>query len=300
VLEKQWMRLSLKENWQNKMIAKIKIYSLETKDRKMMNDIFNRLQAQSRLKFTTIATLFNYSIFVIWTVKDDIRKNKTIISIKELNALLMSNVYSISSQSKIIDDLLECKYLSIFDENAFFYQWKVHSNDVYKQTIITHREQKTFLILIMSNRNSTAYVQRQMNILLNDLKKFVKIYINDIICRLKSFAKHLKHLRVSFRIFLRKELIINSLKIFLEYQSVILLEQRVNVLELIIVEKKLKTIALLKFSKNLIALKRYFELTDYFKNKIYFFCKRNKIFARIEDQVVKKLVNWKSSKEIHE
>jgi hypothetical protein len=50
-----------------------------------------------------------------------------------------------------------------------------------------------------------------------------------------------------------KEIIINSLKTFLEYQSVILLEQRVNVFELIIVEKKLKTIALLKFSENLIA-----------------------------------------------
>jgi hypothetical protein len=141
-----------------------------------------------------------------------------------LITLLISNIYFVSSQFEIIDDLLECKYLSVFDANAFFYQWRVHSNDVYKQTIVTHRDQKTFLILIMKNRNSIVYMQRQMSILLNDLRKFVRIYIDDIICRLKTFQEHLNHLRILFRIFLKKEIIINSLKTFLEYQSVILLE----------------------------------------------------------------------------
>jgi hypothetical protein len=79
------------------------------------------------------------------------------------------------------------------------------------------------------------------------------------------------HWKKKFRIFLRKNIIINLLKFFLRYESVILLEQRVNVLELNIVEKKLKTIALFKFSENLIALKRYLELAEYFKDKVYFF-----------------------------
>ncbi len=217
VSEEQWMRFSLKEEWQDKMTTKIKIYSFEIDDRKIVNDIFNRLQAQNKLKFITIATSFSYSIFVIWTVKDDIRKNRAIVNIRDLNVLLILNVYSVLSQSKIIEDLLECKYLSILNANAFFYQWKVHSNDVYKQTIVTHRKQKTFLVLIMNNRNSMIYVQRQMNILLNDFRKFVKIYIDDIICRSKTFQEHLNHLRILFRIFLKKEIIINSLKTFLEY-----------------------------------------------------------------------------------
>ncbi len=81
----------------------------------------------------------------------------------------------------------------------------------------------------------------------------------------------MNHWKKKFRIFLRKNIIINLLKFFLRYESVILLEQRVNVLELNIVEKKLKTIALFKFSENLIALKRYLELAEYFKDKVYFF-----------------------------
>ncbi len=109
-----------------------------------------------------------------------------------------------------------------------------------------------------------------MNILLNDVKKFVKTYIDDIICRSKSFQKHLNHLRILFRIFLKKEIIINSLKTFLDYQSVILSKQRVNTFELITIEKKLKAIALLKFSENLIAFERYLDLTYYLRNNVFF------------------------------
>jgi hypothetical protein len=127
-----------------------------------------------------------------------------------------------------------------------------------------------------------------MNILLNDLKKFVKKYIDDIIYRSKTFREHLKHLRTLFRIFLRKEIIINSLKIFLEYQSVILLRQRVNVFELIIVEEKLKAIALLKFSENLIAFERYLDLVDYLRDKIYFFVD---VFKSLQELKIKLLKN---------
>ncbi len=287
VSKKQWMRLSLKNEWQNKLIVKIKIYSLDTNDRKIVNDIFNRLQTQNKLKFTIVATSFAYSVFVVWTIKNDVRKERVIMNIRELNNLFVSDVYSVSSQFEIIDDLFKCKYLSILDANVFFYQWRIYSNDVYKQTIVTHRDQKTFLILIMSNRNSVTYVQRQMNILLNDLRKFVKAYINDIICRSKIFQEHLKHLRTLFRIFLRKNITINSLKTFLSYLSVILLEQRVNALELITAKEKLKTIALLKFSKNLTALERYLSLTDYLKDKVYFFAKIIMSLQKLKTKLLK-------------
>jgi hypothetical protein len=206
VSEKQWSRLSLKKEWQDKLIVKIKIYSLNTNDKKMINDIFNRLQTQNKLKFIIVATSFAYLVFVVWTIKNNVRKERVIMNIRKLNSLLVSNVYSVSSQSEIIDDLFERKYFSILNVNAFFYQWRMHSDDAYKQTIIIHREQKIFLIFIMSNRNFVTYVQRQINILLNDLRKFVKVYIDDITCKSKTFQEYLNHLRILFRIFLRKKL----------------------------------------------------------------------------------------------
>jgi hypothetical protein len=92
---------------------------------------------------------------------------------------------------------------------------------------------------------------------------------------------------ILFRIFLRKEIIINSLKIFLDYQNVILLKQRMNAFELIIVEKKLKTIAFLKFSENLIALERYLDLADYLRDKVYFFVDVFKSFQELKIKLLK-------------
>ncbi len=90
-----------------------------------------------------------------------------------------------------------------------------------------------------------------------------------------------------FRIFLRKEIIINFLKIFLKYLSVILLKQRVNALELIITEKKLKTIALLKFSENLTTFERYLSLTDYLRNKVYFFAEVAMFLQKLKTKLLK-------------
>jgi hypothetical protein len=104
------------------LIVKIKIYTLNTKDKKIVNDIFNRLQTQNKLKFIIVATSFAYSVFVVWTIKNDVRKERVIMNIRKLNNLLVSDVYFVSSQFETIDDLLECKYLSIIDANAFFYQ----------------------------------------------------------------------------------------------------------------------------------------------------------------------------------
>jgi hypothetical protein len=68
---------------------------------------------------------------------------------------------------------------------------------------------------------------------------------------------------------------------------VILLKQRVNAFELITTEKKLKAIALLKFSKNLTALKKYLELTDYLRDKIYFFAKVIMSLQKLKTKLLK-------------
>jgi hypothetical protein len=73
----------------------------------------------------------------------------------------------------------------------------------------------------------------------------------------------------------------------LSYLSVILLEQRVNALELITAKEKLKTIALLKFSKNLTALERYLSLTDYLKDKVYFFAKIIMSLQKLKTKLLK-------------
>jgi hypothetical protein len=52
-------------------------------------------------------------------------------------------------------------------------------------------------------------------------------------------------------------------KIYLNYFSIILLEQKVNVFDLSIIKKRIVVIKTIKFSKNLKTLKIYFDLVNY-------------------------------------
>jgi ribosomal protein L4 len=68
---------------------------------------------------------------------------------------------------------------------------------------------------------------------------------------------------------------------------VILLERRVNALDLTIAEEKLKAIALLKFSENLTVLKRYLELADYLREYVYFFVEVFKSLKNLKTKLLK-------------
>ena len=271
ISKNQWMRFLLREDWQFCVNDKSKIYSLELKNQKVINDTFDELQKKERLKWTTNSTSFSYLVFVAWRTINDVRKRRAIVNIRGLNKLLLSNAYSLSLQSDIISDLQECSHISVLDATSFFYQWKTHPEDTYKQTIVIFRGQKTFLVPVMSNRNSVPYVQRQMNRILREIRHFAKAFIDDIVIRFRSFNEHIVHLRTIFSIFVDLNISIKSIKIFLSYSNVVLLRQRVDALELSITDEKLKAIACLKFPDTLKELEHYLDLTEYIRNHIHYY-----------------------------
>ena len=75
--------------------------------------------------------------------------------------------------------------------------------------------------------------------------------MNDIIIFSKTLSKHLNHFRKMFTLFRQKRINLNLKKLFLNYFFVILLEQRVDFLNLFTFEKKLVAIMTLRFSKTL-------------------------------------------------
>ncbi len=72
--------------------------------------------------------------------------------------------------------------------------------------------------------------------------------MNDIVIFSKTLKDHLKHLHVVFQLFSKKRISILSKKSFIDYSSVILLDQKVDDFDLTISVEKLKTITSLNFS----------------------------------------------------
>ena len=156
-----WMRIFLKFDWEKSIKNKVKIYSLNFKDKAVINETFDDLQRQNKLSWTTNATFF--SCFVIWKDFSDNRKNRVVVNVRDLNAITQLNAYSVSLQSNIIQAISDCFFISVINCFEFFYQWRVHSTKRHKLTIMTHREQKSFNVIIMRFRNSSTYVQRQID-----------------------------------------------------------------------------------------------------------------------------------------
>lgn len=119
--------------------------------------------------------------------------------------------------------------------------------------------------------NLIVYVQRQIDKILRSVKAFATTYVNNIVTKAKSFAKHIANLRELFKLFVNHNISISPIKTFLEYPNINLLDRRVDSFSLTIAEDKLKVIKALKYPTSLGDLEYYLGLADYLYNYIHYF-----------------------------
>ena len=176
---------------------------------------------------------------------------------------MITDAYLIPLQEDIILQVKDCLFISIIDCTSFFYQWRVHSDDHHKLTIVLHCDQETSNVTLMGAKNSISYVQRQIDRILSPFAKFTKAYIDNVMIHSLTLEEHLTHLRTIFKLFLQLRIFIKSIKAFLGYPDVHLLRQWVNSFSLTTTEEKLKAISLLKFPCTLRKLETYIGMTGW-------------------------------------
>ena len=269
--KKFWMRISFRTDWKNKISEKIKMYFLRTKNRVLVDKTFDELHDLDRLFWINEFTSFNYSMFCVWKNVNEKRKSRVVVNIRRFNVIIQSNVYSLSLQMKIISIVKNCLYIIVVNAFVFFYQWRVHSDDWHKLIVVNHRNQKSFNVVVMRYKNSSVYVQRQIDRLLRAYRKFVKAYVDDIVIFSRIWQEHVNHLRQIFIKLISVNIFIKFIKAFIDYSSVQLLSQKVNSLDLFISEKKLRVIAKLQFSRTLRQLKTYLDLIDWMREYVSFY-----------------------------
>ena len=226
------------------------------------------------------------------------RKERVIVDIQDLNQIIISNSYSMSLQTKMIIAVTECQYISIVNAQEYFHQWQMRVADRNRLTVVSHREQEQFSMMIMRFKNSFSYVQWQIDKLLWSHRVYAKVYINDIVIFSHTLEKHLKHLHVIFSLFRRLHICLAFTKSFLEYSFVSLLEQKIDGFELTTSTKKLVVINSFRFSQSLKKLKTYIELIKYLRNYVSYYAQvaesLQKCKTALSKEVLKDLENaWK-------
>ena len=73
--KKHWMKIFLKSDWEKRIFDKTKIYSLDTKNRELINDTFDKLHDVDKLNWTKNSIFFSFSMFCVWKTVNDEKKN---------------------------------------------------------------------------------------------------------------------------------------------------------------------------------------------------------------------------------
>src|SRR6266496_4273903 len=94
-----------------------------------------------------------------------------------------------------------------------------------KFTIINYHDLKTVSITFISYQESFLYAQYMMNMIFRSHKFFICYYINDIIIFLKILKNYLKYLNTVFNLFDELRITFKKVKTYLNYSSIILLNQ---------------------------------------------------------------------------
>jgi hypothetical protein len=119
------------------------------------------------------------------------------VDYRPLNAVTIKNKYPLPRINVIFDQLAGDKVFSKIDLRSSYHQIKIRASDIPKTAFSTKYGLYKFLVMSFGLTNAPTYFMYLMNsVFMNELDKFVVVFIDAILIYCKSEAEHAKHLRI--------------------------------------------------------------------------------------------------------
>lgn len=118
-----WMKVPLKPGWESRVSAiKPRVYPVGNDFCRVVDETFDKMYCQSRLKFITNLTPFSFPVLIVWKPDaDGKKKGRAVIDIRKLNEMVFPDSYLLPLQSEIIANVQRYTKLALFDAVSFFY-----------------------------------------------------------------------------------------------------------------------------------------------------------------------------------
>jgi hypothetical protein len=119
------------------------------------------------------------------------------VDYRPLNAVTIKNKYPLPRIDILFDQLAGAKVFSKIDLRSGYHQIKIRPSDIPKTTFSTRYGLYEYLVMSFGLSNAPAYFMYLMNsVFMQELDKFVVVFIDDILIYSKTPEDHVKHLHV--------------------------------------------------------------------------------------------------------
>ncbi|WVZ84235.1 hypothetical protein U9M48_031287 [Paspalum notatum var. saurae] len=114
-----------------------------------------------------------------------------------LNAVTVKNKYQLPHIDILFDQLVGARVFSKIDLRSKYYQIKIRDEDIPKTAFSTRYGLYEYLVMSFGLTNAPAFFMYMMNLVfMNELDKFVVVFIDDILIYSKNEEEHGEHLRI--------------------------------------------------------------------------------------------------------
>jgi hypothetical protein len=119
------------------------------------------------------------------------------VDYRPLNAVTIKNKYPLPRIDNLFDQLAGARVFSKIDLRSRYHQIKIRLSDIPKIAFSTRYGLYEYLIMSFGLTNAPAYFMYLMNsILMQELKKFIVVFIDDILIYSKNLEDHANHLHI--------------------------------------------------------------------------------------------------------
>jgi hypothetical protein len=128
------------------------------------------------------------------------KKDKTqrlCIDYRPLNAVTVKNKYPLPHIDLLFDQLIGAQVFLKIDLSSDYHQIKICEEDIPKTAFSTRYGLYEYLVMCFGLTNTPAHFMYLTNsVFMEDLSKFVEVFIDDILVFSKSRKEHEEHLRI--------------------------------------------------------------------------------------------------------
>jgi hypothetical protein len=117
------------------------------------------------------------------------------VDYRPLNAVTIKNKYLLSRIDVLFDQLVGAKVFSKIDLRSGYHQIKIRATDIPKIAFFTRYGLYEYLVMSFGLTNAPAYFMYLINsVFMQELDKFMVVFIDDILVYSKNEDEHIKHL----------------------------------------------------------------------------------------------------------